>query len=61
MNLFKLLGAALALRPERRVILSERGNFPTDLYIAEGLAALLARGHELRLVEADEIPGFRHP
>ncbi|HEY0420539.1 MAG TPA: kynureninase, partial [Acetobacteraceae bacterium] len=43
-NLFKLLGAALALRPERRVILSERRNFPTDLYIAEGLAALLNQG-----------------
>ena len=54
-NLFKLLGAALDLRPDRRVILSERGNFPTDLYIAEGLAALLARGHELRLVEPGEI------
>lgn len=54
-NLFKLLGAALALRPERRVLLSERGNFPTDLYVAEGLAGLLGQGHALRLVEADEI------
>ncbi len=54
-NLFKLLAAALDLRPQRRVILSERGNFPTDLYIAEGLAALLARGHELRLVEPHEV------
>src|SRR5919112_3787458 len=40
-NLFKLLAAALALRPDRRVLLSERGNFPTDLYVAEGLVALL--------------------
>jgi kynureninase len=54
-NLFKLLAAALALRPERRVILSERDNFPTDVYIAEGLAALLDRGHEIRLVAHDEI------
>jgi kynureninase len=54
-NVFKLLGVALALRPDRKVIVSERGNFPTDLYIAEGLAALLARGHELRLVEPDAI------
>ena len=51
-NLFKLLAAALRLRPGRRVILSERANFPTDLYVAEGLAALLAQGHELRLVDA---------
>ncbi len=47
-NLFKLLGAALALRPERRTILSLAGNFPTDLYVAEGIAGLLGRGHVLR-------------
>jgi kynureninase len=54
-NLFKLLAVALTLRPERRVIVSERSNFPTDLYIAEGLAALLGRGHRLVLVEPEEI------
>ncbi|MCC5976715.1 MAG: kynureninase [Salinarimonas sp.] len=56
-NLFKLLSAALALRPERRVIVSERGNFPTDLYMAQGLIAQLDRGHRLVLVDdASEIP-----
>ena len=40
-NLFKVLSAALRhrrapTRPQRRVIVSERSNFPTDLYIAEG-------------------------
>ena len=55
-NLFKVLAAALAMRPERRVILSERGNFPTDLYIAQGLVALLDRGHELRLVDRADLP-----
>ena len=55
-NLFKLLGAALTLRPGRRVIVSERSNFPTDLYVAEGLAAFLGAGHTLRLVEPDGIP-----
>jgi kynureninase len=44
-NLFKVLAAALAIQaedaPERSVIVSERGNFPTDLYIAEGLCTLL--------------------
>jgi kynureninase len=54
-NLFKLLYAALDLRPNRRVIVTERGNFPTDIYIAEGLARLLDRGHMLRLVEPHEI------
>ena len=57
-NLFKVLTAALTIAqadaPGRRVILSERGNFPTDLYIAEALAR--ERGCELVLVEApDEI------
>ena len=50
-NLFKLLGAALSLKPERRTILSLAGNFPTDLYVAEGIAGLLGRGHVLRTAE----------
>ncbi|EAR20456.1 kynureninase [Nitrococcus mobilis] len=54
-NLFKLLAAALRLRPRRRIIVSERTNFPTDLYIIEGLIELLGQGHELRLVHADEL------
>jgi len=45
-NLFKVLAAALRIQaerhPERSVILSERGNFPTDLYVAQGLIDLLA-------------------
>ena len=40
-NLFKTLHLALALRPERKVVLTEPGNFPTDLHIAQGLARLL--------------------
>jgi kynureninase len=56
-NLFKALAAALALNPGRRVILSERDNFPTDLYIAQGLVELLGRQHELRLVAADALAG----
>ena len=57
-NLFKVLSAALSIvrqdAPQRRVILSERSNFPTDLYIAEALAR--ERGFELVLADADEIP-----
>jgi kynureninase len=45
-NLFKLLVAALRLNPGRNVILTQRGNFPTDLYVAQGVAELL--GAELR-------------
>jgi kynureninase len=54
-NLFKTLGAALRLNSNRRIILTERGNFPTDIYIAQGLADFLGGQHELRLVESDQI------
>jgi kynureninase len=59
-NLFKLLAAVLKLPhvrddASRRVIISERGNFPTDLYIAQGLNALLGNRFTLKLVDADEI------
>lgn len=60
-NLFKVLSAALKVQgtrvPERRVIVSEASNFPTDLYIAQGLADLLQQGYILRLVNApQELP-----
>jgi kynureninase len=54
-NLFKLIAAALGLRPGRRVVLSEQGNFPTDLYVAQGLRDLLGGRVELRLVDAAEL------
>ena len=54
-NLFKLIAAALGLRPGRRVVVSERGNFPTDLYVAQGLCELLEGRVELRLVAPAEL------
>lgn len=54
-NVFKILSAALALRPQRRVILSDSNNFPTDLYIADGLARLLGQGYELRTATAADM------
>jgi kynureninase len=51
-NVFKLLAGGLRLRPGRRVIVSEEANFPTDLYVAQGLARLLGDA-ELRLVPRD--------
>ena len=53
-NLFKLLVAALGARPGRRVILTERDNFPTDLYVAQGIARLLP-DVEIRAVDRDEL------
>ncbi|MFM2049662.1 MAG: kynureninase [Pseudomonadota bacterium] len=56
-NLFKVLSAALTIAqqdaPQRRVVVSERSNFPTDLYIAEGLCK--ERGYTLQLVEPEDI------
>ncbi len=54
-NLYKLLAAALDQRADRSVILTEEGNFPTDLYMAQGLVASLGRGHKLKLVPAAEL------
>ncbi|TAD90730.1 MAG: kynureninase [Alphaproteobacteria bacterium] len=54
-NVFKLAAAALALRPGRRVVVSDRGNFPTDLYMIQGLAELTGGGVELRLVDETEV------
>lgn len=52
-NLFKALVAALRLQPERKVVVSERGNFPTDLYVNEGVAELM--DVELRCAEPGDI------
>jgi kynureninase len=53
-NLFKLIGAALMARPGRSTILSEPGNFPTDLYVAEGAVRMLG-DRILKTVPADRI------
>lgn len=65
-NLFKLLAAALryvtAASPERTVIVSERNNFPADLYIVEGLIELLGARHSLRLIDTpDQLAGALSP
>ena len=52
-NLFKLLVAAARLRPERKVILAERGNFPSDNHIVESVARML--GLTARFVPVSEI------
>ncbi len=54
-NLFKVLAAAVNLNPDRRIILSEPDNFPTDLYMAQGLIRLLGDKHELRLAANDQL------
>ncbi len=55
LKVFQALSAALQMNPERKIILSDTGNFPTDLYMAEGLIKLKAAGIELKLVEPGQI------
>jgi kynureninase len=54
-NLVKVLTAALKLRPKRRVILSDSGNFPSDLYVAQGVIKALGEPRELRIVEPQAV------
>jgi kynureninase len=62
LNLFKALAAAVHMQEHgtgkgRRVIVTERSNFPTDIYMAEGLSSWLDRGYRVRLVDSvDQIP-----
>ena len=50
-KVYQALASALEMRPDRKVILSDTGNFPSDLYMTEGLIRSLGQGHELRLAE----------
>jgi kynureninase len=54
-KVFQALASSLKLQPERKVILSDTGNFPSDLYMAEGLIKHLGQGHELRLVAPEDV------
>jgi kynureninase len=54
-NLFKLACAALEMRPGRSKVLSERGNFPTDLHILQGVEQLLGPRMQLQTTDADGI------
>src|SRR5450830_19180 len=64
-NLFKALAGALQLQAahaERKVIVTERSNFPTDIYMAQGLSRWLERGYQVRLVDSvEEIEGAVGP
>lgn len=54
-NLFKVLSAAVAMRPDRSVLILEGSNFPTNNYIAQGVAAATGGRVTVRLCEKDEI------
>jgi len=55
LKVFQALCAGLNMRPERKVILSDTGNFPSDLYMAEGLARLKGQGYALKTVAPEDV------
>lgn len=54
-KVYQALAAALELNSSRRVVLSDTGNFPSDLYMADGLIGSLGRGHVLRVVAPEAV------
>ncbi|MFT5000930.1 MAG: kynureninase [Paracoccaceae bacterium] len=55
LKVYQALASAIELNPGRKVILSDTGNFPSDLYMAQGLINSLDRGLELRVVSPEKI------
>ncbi|MBX9902031.1 MAG: kynureninase [Burkholderiaceae bacterium] len=61
-NLFKAIAAALQMQTERgeqqrKIIITERGNFPTDIYMADGIAQWLNKGYQVHLINSvEELP-----
>ncbi|TKA96984.1 kynureninase [Cereibacter changlensis] len=54
-KVFQALASAVQLRPDRKVILSDTGNFPSDLYMADGLCRMLGQGYSLRTVAPEAV------
>lgn len=54
-KVYQALASAIDLRPDRKVVLSDSGNFPSDLYIAQGLIKSLGRDLELRVVPPGDV------
>ncbi len=54
-KVYQALAAALKMRPGRRAILSDSGNFPSDLYMAEGLIRTIGKDYELRTPAPEDV------
>lgn len=54
-KVYQALASALEMNPGRRVILSDSGNFPSDLYMADGLVRTVGRACELRVVPPEDV------
>ncbi|MEX0300047.1 MAG: kynureninase, partial [Kordiimonas sp.] len=49
LNVAKAVSAGLSLNPGRKIILTDNGNFPTDIYMAQGVSDTLGQGHEVKV------------
>ncbi|WP_050602804.1 kynureninase [Ruegeria sp. 6PALISEP08] len=54
-KVYQAVAAALELNPTRKVVLSDNGNFPSDLYMADGLLRSLGEDYELRVVDPEDV------
>ncbi|UUV05067.1 kynureninase [Ruegeria sp. YS9] len=54
-KVYQALASALELNPDRKVVLSDNGNFPSDLYMADGLLRSLGDDYELRIVDPEAV------
>ncbi|MEY8842687.1 kynureninase, partial [Cribrihabitans sp. XS_ASV171] len=54
-KVYQAVASALELNPGRKVVLSDTGNFPTDLYMVEGLLRSMGDGYELRTVAPEDV------
>ncbi|NOC91311.1 kynureninase [Ruegeria sp. HKCCD6604] len=56
-KVYQAVASALDLNPDRKVVLSDNGNFPSDLYMADGLLRSLGDEYELRVVDPEAVAG----
>jgi kynureninase len=54
-KVYQAVASALEMTPDRRVVLSDNGNFPSDLYIVQGLLKSLGEDYELRVVNPEDV------
>ncbi|MGJ8529439.1 kynureninase [Maritalea sp.] len=54
-KVYQAVASALDLNKSRKIVLSDNGNFPTDLYMVDGLLKSLDNGHELRLADPEKV------
>ncbi|CUH50297.1 kynureninase [Ruegeria atlantica] len=54
-KVYQAVASALELNPDRKVVLSDNGNFPSDLYMADGLLRSRGPGYELRVVDSEDV------